>query len=117
VSRFFNGQKFDPTGQYDVYDFGQLAPGWTTDSFQLNTYDQYCPYVITYRHTFGTFKGIWDSRGNIVVWLSDTTCSGFNPLSPFLTYNYQNWTGSYYALQVWVNGPRGTDPFTDQRAQ
>jgi hypothetical protein len=117
VSRFFNGQKFDPTGQYDVYDFGQLAPGWTTDSFQLNTYGQYCPYVITYRHTFGTFKGIWDSRGNIVVWLSDTTCSGFNPLSPFLTYNYQNWTGSYYALQVWVNGPRGTDPFTDQRAQ
>jgi hypothetical protein len=117
VSRFFNGQKFDPTGQYDVYKFGQLAPGWTTDSFQLNTYDQYCPYVVTYRQTFGTFKGMWDSRGNIVVWLSDTTCSGFNAASPFLTYNYQNWTGSYYALQVWVNGPRGTDPFTDQRTQ
>jgi hypothetical protein len=117
VSRFFNGQKFDPTGQYDVYNFGQLAPGWTTDSFQLNTYDQYCPYVITYRHTFGMFKGMWDSRGNIVVWLSDTSCSGFNPISPFLIQNYQNWTGSYYALQVWVNGPRGTDPFTDQRAQ
>ena len=117
VSRFFNGQKFDPTGQYDIYKFGQLAPGWTTDSFQLNTYDQNCPYVVTYRQTFGTFKGMWDSRGNIVVWLSDTTCSGFNPVSPFLIQNYQNWTGSYYALQVWVNGPRGTDPFTDQRAQ
>lgn len=117
VRRFFNGQKFDPAGRYDVYDFSKLAPGWTTDSFQLNTYDQYCPYVVTYRQTFGAYKGMWEPHDVVAVWFADTTCSGFNPISPFLIQNYQNWTGSYYALQVWVNGPRGTDPFTDNRVQ
>jgi hypothetical protein len=115
VSRFINGVKFDPTGHYDVYDMSQLAPGWTTDSFQINSYEQKCPYVVTYRQAFGTFTGIWDARGNPVVWLSDTSCSGFNAAFPL--YNYQNWTGSYYALKVWVTGPRGVDPFTNKPAQ
>ena len=116
VSRFYNGDKFDPTGVNDFYDFSRLAPGWTTDSFQLTTYDQNCPYVVTYRENFGIWRGDWD-RDNIHVIFADTTCSGFNPTSPFLIYNYQNWTGSYYALKVWVAGPRGTDPLTGNRVQ
>ena len=113
VSRFINGQKFDPIGDFDLYDLSKLAPGWTGDSFQISSYDQRCPYVVTYRQTFGAFKGVWDAGGNPVVWLSDTTCSGFLSTMPWV--NYQNWTGSYYSVQVWVSGPRGVDPFTNER--
>ena len=114
VSRFYNGKKFDPTGKSDYYDFSKLAAGWTTHSFQVTTYDQICPYAVTYRQDFGTWSWNWDKGypDNIRVWLSDTTCSGFFPAAPWL--NYQNRTGSDYALKVWVIGPRGIDPFTNQ---
>jgi len=114
VSRFYNGKKFDPTGKSDYYDFSKLTTGWTTDSFQVTTYDQGCPLAVTYKHDFGTWSWDWDkgNPNNIRVWLSDTTCSGLSPPTPWV--NYQNWTGSYYALKVWVIGPRGIDPFTNQ---
>lgn len=110
VSRFYNGQKFDPNGTFDYYDFSQLAAGWTTDSFQLVTYDQTCPLTVTYSQSFGTWAGNWDGN-NIRISLSDTSCSSFNPIMPL--QNWQNLTGSYYALKVWVTGPRSTDPLTD----
>jgi hypothetical protein len=114
VNRFYNGKQFDPTGKSDYYDFSQLAPGWTTDSFQVTTYDLNCPYVVTYKRDFGTWRWDWDkgNPNNIRVWLSDTTCSGVFPPAPWM--NYQNRTGSYYALKVWVIGPRGIDPLTGQ---
>ncbi len=114
VSRFYDGAKFDPTGQSDYYDFSKLSAGWTTDSFQVNTYGVSCPYVITYKQNFGTWHWDWDrtNPNNIRVWPSTTTCSGVLPPAPWV--NYQNLTASYYALQVWVIGPRGIDPFTGQ---
>jgi len=123
VSRFYDGQKFDPTAQADTvdwYDFSHLAPGFTTDSFQVTTYPQSCPYVVTYKQDFGTWRWYWgngNSANNIYIFPADTTCSGFNADSMILGIPmnvYQNWTGSYYALQVWVNGPRGIDPMTNQ---
>ena len=114
VSRFYDGAKFDPTGQSDYYDFSKLSSGWTTDSFQVNTYGASCPYVITYKQSFGTWHWDWDrtNPNNIRVWPSTTTCSGVLPPAPWV--NYQNLTASYYSLQVWVIGPRGIDPFTGQ---
>lgn len=123
VSRFYDGQKFDPTGQTDTvdwYDFSHLAPGFTTDSFQVTIFPQNCPYVVTYRQDFGTWRWYWgngSAANNIYIFPADTTCSGFNADSMVLGIPmnvYQNWTGSYYALQVWVNGPRGIDPMTNQ---
>lgn len=115
VSRTYAGEKFFPELQpnaSDYYDFSQLAPGWTTDSFQVSTYPQNCPYVITYKQDFGIWNWDWDPKNpsDIRVWPSVTTCSGFIP--PFPLPNYQNWSGSYYALRVWVIGPRGLDPWT-----
>ena len=80
----------------------------------MTTYDQNCPLAVTYKHDFGTWSWDWDkgNPNNIRVWLSDTTCSGLSPPTPWV--NYQNWTGSYYALKVWVIGPRGIDPLTGQ---
>jgi len=122
VSRYFDGAKFNPTGANpDWYDFTHLAPGFSTDSFQLTTYSptpQDCPFTVTYSQDFGTWKGYWggtSAAGDIFIFLSDTTCSSFNPIFPL--QNWQNVTGSYYALTVWVNGPRGIDPMTGQPGQ
>jgi hypothetical protein len=127
VSRYGDGIKYDPSvpetcltlkaycPQYvDYYDFSQLAPGWTTDSFQVTIYTQTCPFTVTYREDFGTWNWDWaeNNPNNIRGYLSDTSCSGFFAGMPLK--NYQNWTGSYYALQVWVSGPRGLDPLTNQ---
>ena len=127
VSRYGDGIKYDPSvpetcltlktycPQYvDYYDFSQLAPGWTTDSFQATIYAQTCPFTVTYREDFGTWNWDWaeNNPNNIRGYLSDTSCSGFFAGMPLK--NYQNWTGSYYALQVWVSGPRGLDPLTNQ---
>lgn len=118
VSRSFNGGKFAASGRFDLYDLGHLAPGWNPDSFGVTPYEQACPadygWVNTYKQNFGNWGGGW--QGNyILVQLSITSCSGFyGPcvVAPWTCQNYQNWSGSYYALQVWVTGPRGTDPIT-----
>jgi hypothetical protein len=111
VSRADNGAKFTSATGNDYYDFSQMAPGFTTDSFQVTTYPQNCPYTITYRQDFFQWKWDWDVN-NIYVSIAATTCSGFFAGMPLR--NYQNWTGSYYMLQVWVTGPRGLDPVTNQ---
>jgi|SRR5579864_177914 len=119
VSRYFSGAKFDPVSTYDHFYFNNLAPGWNTDSFQLTTYPLDCPYTVTWRQNFGAWSSGWDGN-NIYVGLSDTSCSGFNPDSLILGIPlniYQNRTGSYYALKVWVTGPRGLDPLTNNRTQ
>lgn len=123
VSRSSNGDKYaSVTSAYDYFDFSHLAAGWTTDPSdqqhqpELITFDQYCPagdgWTVTYKESFGSWSSQWDGN-NIQVGLSDTSCSGF--FGPSLGINnYENWSGSYYALKVWVTGPRGTDPLTDK---
>ena len=105
------GHKF-PEGD-DVYDFSRLAPGWTTYSMQMFTFDEdNCPWVVTWKQTVGTAFSEW-LGDNIRVWWATTSCSGFQPSVvgiPMATYS--NSTGSYYALDVWVEGPRCTDPYT-----
>jgi hypothetical protein len=125
VGRSSNGLKYAwLDGVNDYYDFTHLAPGWTTDPSdqqhqpQLIPYDAKCPagdgWTVTYKQSFGAWSAQWDGN-NIRVGLSDASCSGF--FAPSLGIdNYQNWSGSYYALKVWVTGPRGTDPLTDNPA-
>jgi|GEM_PF-2405048 len=126
VSRSVDGGKYESlSGVSDYFDFSHLAPGWTTDPSdqqhpaEFFSYDQYCPsgagWTVTYKQSFGTWNAEWDGN-NIRVGLSDTTCSGFYGFLAGAD-NYQNWSGSYYALQVWVIGPRGTDPLTDLPVQ
>lgn len=122
ISRSSNGTKYTwLSGVNDYYDFSHLAPGWTTDPSDqqhqpvLIPYDQHCPsgggWTVTYKQSFGTWALEWDGN-NLRAYLSDTSCSGFNGIVPFGLLNYQNWSGSYYALEVWVTGPRGIDPLS-----
>lgn len=100
-------------GGDDIYDFSRLAPGWTTYSMQMFSFDQdNCPWVVTWKQTVGSGFAEW-LGDNVRVWWTTTSCSGFfpSPLGiPMATYS--NSTGSYYALDVWVQGPRCTDPYT-----
>lgn len=115
VSRYF-GAKF-PEGA-DWYHFNHLASGWTTDSMQFSSYDEdSCPWVVTYKQTIGNGFAEWIGD-DIRVWWANISCSGFMPSPlgiPLATYS--NHTGSYYALDVWVRGPRCTDPFTGNPQQ
>ncbi len=115
VSREF-AAKFTEGG--DWYHFNHLASGWTTDSMQFSSYDEdSCPYIVTYKETIGKASAEWIGD-DIRVWWANTSCSGFmpSPLGIPLAV-YTNHTGSYYALNVWVRGPRCTDPLTGNAQQ
>jgi len=119
VSRFVDGEKFDPNAeapdqQYDSYDFSGLAPGWTAKSAQLKTFDITCsdktqPFITTYYERFGNWRTQWDGNA-LRVYLADATCSSFDAAMPLV--NKQNHTGSYYQLVVVAYGPRCTDPLS-----
>lgn len=124
VSRFVDGEKFDPHAQapdqqYDSYDFTGLAPGWTAKSAQLKTFDITCsdksqPFITTYYERFGAWRAQW--AGNALhVYLADASCSSFDAAMPLV--NKQNHTGSYYQLVVMAYGPRCTDPLTGKPDQ
>ena len=104
--------KFGPHSDY--YDFSKLAPGWTTESAQLLTYDSnVCSGFVTYKESFGTWQINWLTADQhvISVFFVPTACSGISPLPPLPpVWSYSNRTVSAYAIAVWVSGPRGTTP-------
>ncbi len=102
------GDKFAPAS--DSFDLSQLPKGWVVESVSWITFPANCPYVVTYRQTFGQWNVNWSATGIQLSW-ADTSCSGFmpNPLLGFPTNIYQNRTQSSYALRVFVRGPRGTE--------
>lgn len=119
VSRYIKGVKFDPNAeppnqQYDSYDLSGLAPGWLGKSARLQTFVANCPMVVTYRQDFGTWRTEWDGN-TLRVYLSDETCTSFNPAFPAL--HWDNLTGSFYRLTVVADGPRCTDPLTGKSDQ
>jgi hypothetical protein len=124
VSRYVDGEKFDPGAQppdqqYDSYDLSGLAAGWVGKSAQLRTFPMTCgtkyqPIVKTYDQHFGAWRTEW-SGNTLRVYLADESCSGFDAAFPLV--NYQNLTGSYYRLTVVAYGPRCTDPLTGKPDQ
>lgn len=124
VSRYVDGEKFDPGAQppdqqYDSYDLSGLAAGWVGKSAQLRTFPMTCgtkyqPIVKTYEQYFGAWRTEW-SENVLRVYLADESCSGFDAAFPLV--NYQNLTGSYYQVTVVAYGPRCTDPLTGKPDQ
>ena len=124
VSRYIDGEKFDPSAQpadqqYDSYDLSGLASGWVGKSAQLQTFPLTCgtiyqPIIKTYDQHFGTWRTEW-SGNTLRIYLADESCSGFDAAFPLV--NYQNLTGSYYRVTVVAYGPRCTDPLTGKPDQ
>ena len=101
-------QKETPSSDY--YDLSNLPPGWVVSAVGWGQYDDSCVGVPTYQEGFGPWGPQFDATdNNFKFQWGDTTCSGWipNPF-PFAGW-YSNHTQSGYALQVWVDGPRGTE--------
>jgi hypothetical protein len=110
------GNKFSPGG--DDYDFSHLAPGWGVGAapqgpaVQVFAYPfEGCPGIVTYHEVFGAYHAHWSAHQVHVDW-ADYTCSSFVPPPCGIVGCYSNnQTVSAYALKVYVNGPRCTDPY------
>lgn len=98
------------TPSSDYYDFSNLPADWVVSAVSWGQYDGSCYGVVTYKEDFGSWGPQFDTTGNNFnfQW-GDTSCSGWMP-NPFPWMGwYSNTTQSGYALQVWVDGPRGTE--------
>ncbi len=112
----YQGNKFSPGG--DDYDFSHLAPGWAIGNApkgpaaQVFAYPfEGCPGIVTYHEVFGAYKAHWTAHQVHVDW-ADYTCTSFVPPPCGIVGCYtNNLTVSAYALKVYVNGPRCTDPY------
>lgn len=112
----YQGHKFSPGG--DDYDLSHLAPGWGVGAalqgpaVQLFTYPvEGCPGIVTYHEVFGAFHAHWTPHQVHVDW-ADSTCTSFVPPPCGIVGCYSNdQTVSAYALKIYINGPRCTDPY------
>jgi hypothetical protein len=98
----------------DYFDFGKLSPGFVTDAFQLMNWQtdpsSLCggeaDTLSAGGQTLGNWNAQWDGNNIRVASWATTDC---DDLEVFVeTFVKQ----SQYALQVWVTGPRGIDPWT-----
>jgi hypothetical protein len=98
---------FFPDG-YDVYDLHTLASGFFIDSFQLHYDPDPTPCDADTAGSRGSWSATFDSLTSIRVSWKEVRC-------------HQAWMGtspdvwSQYALNVFVKGPRGIDPWTGKR--
>jgi hypothetical protein len=123
VGKETNGEDFvfvDPSRDKlhgsDFFDFSKLAPGFATYAFALMGWQpsgDLCPSEAdSLQNTSPTTDGSWnaDWDGNNIR-VSNWVMASCRDLEVFAeTFVKQ----SQYALQVWVVGPRGIDPWTGQ---
>lgn len=98
----------------DYFDFSKLASGFSTDAFELITWqtdpNSLCggeaDTISAGGQTIGNWNAQWDGDNIRVASWATNDC---DDLEVFVeTFVKQ----SQYALQVWVTGPRGVDPWT-----
>ncbi|HKF22063.1 MAG TPA: hypothetical protein VKE93_10860 [Candidatus Angelobacter sp.] len=98
---------FFPDG-YDYYDLHPLATGFFVESFQLHYDPDPTNCDADTAGARGSWSATFDSKDNIRVSWKEVRC-------------HQAWMGTYpdvwseYALNVFVRGPRGIDPWTGKR--
>ncbi|WP_162601753.1 hypothetical protein [Occallatibacter savannae] len=91
----------------DIYDLSQLAPGWVVESVQLRVFSAACPGLSKIPVSNGSWETSWTRNGFIVEWAGET-CS--SPIPPVFNFTLNS---SQYAANVWVVGPAGTQPLTN----
>ena len=108
---FVTPQSTPPTGT-DIYDFSHLAPGFEPTSAYISSPDPgaYCSSIsggeLTVTATSGTFGGNWNGSQLWITWQGwNCKMSGDTFFEPPVTD---------YAVDVFVEGPRGLDPWSGQ---
>ncbi|MGH9728954.1 MAG: hypothetical protein ACRD33_01160 [Candidatus Acidiferrales bacterium] len=97
-----------PKSGRDVYDFSRLQPGFVPTAASLQWEPSSCSAGTLY--TAGNFNLEWQSSSLWVDWqgqnCANVGCGGDGDNRCFYGFN------SVYAVDVWVEGPRGIDPWT-----
>ena len=93
----------------DIYDFKALKPGFVAYQAAMAHMDLAC--VSGDVHREGNFDAKWQQGQLWVSWQGQTCttqgCGGFMQPDCFISP-----PGTNYALNIWVQGPRGVDPWT-----
>ena len=89
-----------PKAGRDVYDFSRLKPGFVPTAASLGYESNVC-YAGTL-FTSGNFNLTWQASQLWVDWQGQNCANGGDFAVP----------NSVYGLNVWVEGPRGLDPWT-----
>lgn len=96
-------------GETDIYDFKALQPGFVAYQAAMGHMDLGCPSGDVHRD--GNFDLKWQSGQLWVNWQGQTCttqgCGGFGQPDCFISP-----PGSNYAVNIWVQGPRGVDPWS-----
>lgn len=99
-----------PRAGRDVYDFSHLQPGFVPTQAYLQWEDGDCSYASGTLVTAGKFNLEWQSASLWVDWQGQN-CRSMKCGSAFQgdCFSIPN---TNYGLDVWVEGPRGIDPWT-----
>lgn len=96
-----------PSGE-DIYQFKNLQPGFVATQAAMASVDASCKGTL---HREGNFNLNWVGDDLHATWQGQTCqwsgCGGFGQPDCF-----GQGPGSNYAVNVWVTGPRGVDPWT-----
>ncbi len=96
-------------GETDIYDFKELQRGFVAYQAAMGHLDLGCPSGDVHRD--GNFDLKWQSGQLWVSWQGQTCttqgCGGFGQPDCFISP-----PGSNYAVNIWVQGPRGVDPWS-----
>ncbi|HEX6880695.1 MAG TPA: hypothetical protein VF135_10055 [Terriglobales bacterium] len=99
---------YTPSGE-DIYTFKSLQPGFVATDASLVYADLVCPSGPLHRE--GSFGLRWVGDDLHVQWQGQTCttngCGGFGQPDCFISL-----PGSNYAVRLWVEGPRGVDPWS-----
>jgi len=103
-----NFSYYTPQGE-DIYSFKELQPGFVPTDASMVYADLQCPSGPL--HKEGSFGVRWVGDDLHVQWQGQTCttngCGGFGQPDCFISP-----PGSNYAVKLWVEGPRGIDPWS-----
>lgn len=99
-----------PSAGRDVYDFSHLQPGFVPTQAYLQWEDGDCSYASGTLVTAGNFNLEWQSASLWVDWQGQS-CGNMKCGNAFQGDCFAI-PNTNYGLDVWVEGPRGIDPWT-----
>lgn len=100
-----------PSAGRDVYDFSRLQPGFVPTNASLQWQNVDCSSGSGTIVTNGNFNLEWQGAQLWVDWQGQN-CQNMNCGGAFQTDCFSSGFNTAYAVDVWVEGPKGIDPWT-----
>jgi hypothetical protein len=100
-----------PHAGTDIYDFSHLQPGFVPTGASLEWQDAECGYASGTLTTTGIFGARWQTGNQLWVNWRGQNCRDMKCGNAFEPDCFEQ-PLTNYGLDVWVEGPRGVDPWT-----